>query len=475
MTKGMSDTVYRDEPIPRTAMEAAKFTPPRYREMRNLARNAELHYEPDAKLFYEQGRFMEDFEDDFDFQGVFVRYFPTYQSMNDTQLRGYFSWRTKVRRGSIEKTQLSFAFVYIYELLNGIGVSTPEEGFAALQNFRAAYGEIDPQIDRYMRLWMRDYVVYHDLDKSLLADFSDAHFDETVLTLLNYRSRDAGEVFAALRSLSSYNIRNSRFFKRYPDDVTSVAYGVFSRLSEYYEKNHKNTFCERFFGKIYVSPYAMFKAAVFYHRPDDRNFLYEINEVYKYRCQSGSWSCERFFCYKGKIQKIGSLLKTIDFFMRRQYGFKSTLKPDKTTKIYQSIIDREIETFLENKKKAARPRIEIDVSQLADIREAARKTQGKLTAWDAEAADAPEVADEGAGRENGTNLSEAEYRFMQCLLYGKPYDGLLRSQGLMLSVLVDAINEKLFETFGDTAIACDGEKPALIEDYIEELKGIIEE
>ena len=34
---------------------------------------------------------MEDFEDDFDYRGEFVRYFPTYQAMNDAQLRGYFS------------------------------------------------------------------------------------------------------------------------------------------------------------------------------------------------------------------------------------------------------------------------------------------------------------------------------------------------------------------------------------------------
>ena len=54
---------------------------------------------------------MEDFEDDFDYHGTFIRYFPNYQAMNDLQLRGYFSWRTKVRRGEVGRTSLSFAFV----------------------------------------------------------------------------------------------------------------------------------------------------------------------------------------------------------------------------------------------------------------------------------------------------------------------------------------------------------------------------
>ena len=43
----------------------------------------------------------------------------------------------------------------------------------------------------------------------------------------------------------------------------------------------------------------------------------------------------------------------------------------------------------------------------------------------------------------------------------------------MLSVLVDTINERLFDLFGDTVIIDDGGELALIEDYKDELKGII--
>ena len=43
----------------------------------------------------------------------------------------------------------------------------------------------------------------------------------------------------------------------------------------------------------------------------------------------------------------------------------------------------------------------------------------------------------------------------------------------MASVLVDSINEKLFDHFGDTAVAYDGETPEPLEDYVDELKGIV--
>ena len=128
----VTSRIYRDEPIPRTAALLAGATPPEYREMRKLARSYSIYENSEAIIFYKQGKFMEEFEDDFDFGGEFVRYFPTYQAMNDRQLRGYFSWRTRVRRGIVEKTSLSFAFVYLYELLNQIGTGTPEEGFRRL-------------------------------------------------------------------------------------------------------------------------------------------------------------------------------------------------------------------------------------------------------------------------------------------------------------------------------------------------------
>ena len=117
-----TEKVYRDEPILKTAAQLNRFLPEQYRAMRKLASSPEAYRRPEEWLFWKQGKFMEDFEDDYDYRGEYIRYFPTYQSMNDMQLRGYFSWRTKVRRGVVEETSLSFAFVYIYELINQIGV-----------------------------------------------------------------------------------------------------------------------------------------------------------------------------------------------------------------------------------------------------------------------------------------------------------------------------------------------------------------
>ncbi len=460
----ITSKIYQDEPILRTDGPMGGFTPPKYRQMRKIGRGFDLYGQPDAVIFYKQGKFMEDHEDDFDCRDEVVRYFPTYQVMTDAQLRGFFSWRTKIRRGIIERTSLSFVFLYIYELINQIGVKSPEEGFGVLKNLWSVYGEIDAKVNRYLKMWLMDYVVYYNLDRSLLDEFADINSDNAILTLLNHQAHDAEEIFQALNSLSSYDLANSRFCKLYPEDVKSVTRGVFAELSDYYDKNRKNNICKKFFGENQASSYTMFNSAVFCDRIKRLDFEYEINDIYKYRCRNGQWSIERFFCYKGKIQQTGILLKAIDFLMRQKYYYPSTLKAEKITKVYQEIINKEIDKHLENKRKKALTRIDIDVSKLHGIRTASLETQSKLIV------DEPEIETvEVKEPENTTNLSEPEYRLVRCLLAGEPYE----PGNLMLSVLIDAINEKLFEKFNDTVIEYNGDAPKLIEDYIDELKGII--
>ena len=64
--------------------------------------------------------------------------------------------------------------------------------------------------------------------------------------------------------------------------------------------------------------------------------------------------------------------------------------------------------------------------------------------------------------------------FLYSLLYGVSFGDKLLKAGKMVSVVAESVNEKLFDFFSDTVIDFDGEKPYIIEDYIDELKGNIE-
>ncbi len=464
--------IYRDEPILFTAKRLEGLTPPRYRQMRKIAAEFSAHRKPAAKIFYEQGKFMEDFEDDFEFQGKFARYFPTYQDMNTQELRGYFSWRTRLRRGRLERTQTSFAFVHIYELINQIGVKSTEAGFFALKDFWLRYRELDYQIDRYLETWLRDYVVYNNLDRRLVDEFSEANYDQTLLTLMDHRTRGAGEIFSALNSISSYNLENSKFFKQRTEEFKEVTADVFARFSDHYDKKNQHTLFEKFFGKLYAHSYAMFQSAVFHEERPRADFVYEINPICKYVCRRGSWSCERFFGFKAKNQEVGNLLKNIDFMMRRKYNFKSPLKAGRLTKILETIINRAIGDFQEKRKQAARAEVAIDVSKLQGIRAAAMSTQSKLIVEEPPEEAAPAIAEQTAPGD-GVKLSEHEGEFLALLLSGRPCRDFLRERGLMLSIIIDSINDKLFDHFGDTVMVEAGGQAEVIEDYLDGLKELL--
>lgn len=478
-SRNFQSKIYREEPILRTASQLSGYMPSEYLQMRKISKSYDAYYQSEEWLFYQQGKFMEAFEDDFEFHGDYVRYFPTYQTMNDNQLRGYFSWRTKVRKGMVEQACLSFVFVYIYELLNQIGVKSVLEGYQTLYSFWKTYREMEPHIDRYFKLWLRDYIIYYGLDRTLLEEFVDLDCDNALLVLLDCSQRSQEELFSALSLLSSYRIENSKFQKEYSDDVKAVVCGVFFRLREYYENNRKTAFLEKLFGKCERRPYLMFRSAVFYDRMKYDEYEYSIDDIYCFRCKQGKWDCQSYLNLSGKSQELGKIMRAIDCLMRQRYDFKPLLKEEDIPKYLVTMIYREIDRCLEDKKKNHVPKIEIDLSALQGIRQAAALTRDRLIVDEEEEQEVfaavlvEEPVKESALSENQTDLDDIEYQLLHCLLYGGDYCTLLKKKGIMLSVAVDSINEKLFDLLADTAIIFEGESPQLIEDYLDELKGII--
>lgn len=509
--------VYHDEPIVFTAAQMAEYTPPEIRRMRRAAQNFDGYSQSTAMLFFTQGKMMESFEDDYPGHADYFQYSPTYQAMTNQQLRVYFTWRSRVRSGWIEQTALSYVYVYVYELLGGIGVSSPQEGYDTLLRFWQAYRDLDSRLDEHLPGWLRDYAVWHGLDPAQLPGGGLSRQDQAVLTLLHRREHTDGEICAALSLLSSYSLENSRFYKLHPQETAQLVSRVYAALEEYYGKHRKNDLCAKLFGRSYSSPYQMFHGAVFYQDGPHPDTVYELTPLHRFRCESGRWTQEHFYFYRQKSAEAGALLKQIDYQLRQAWGFRSPLKPAELSKTFQSVLDRVLEQWLaeraaaqEAAARAAAPRLTIDTSRLQQIRRAALETQQRLivdepedeappaftaakaaesapaadsapAAPDASAApafaapDPAPAAPDGAAAapEETPALRPEEYRLLQCLLYDRPWQDWARAAGLTPALLADRINEALFDRFADTVLSCDGDVPTLIEDYIDDLKGLI--
>lgn len=469
-----SDRVYGDEPILTTGRQMASYLPEEYRNMRAISRWCEgengmgARWLPEAELLYRQGTFMAGFEDDCPYHGTFKSYFPTYNAMSDRQLRGYFTWRTAVRRGEVEETSLSFAYVYLYELINGIGVTSPHEGFRALESFWRAYRVFAPEIDRFASVWLQDYVVYHGLPAELLEPYKTLSFDRSLMALRNAderaraasdaspkrkrgtsalalpsRESEEQELFCALDALSTYHLSGSRLYRQQPDALRHVACAVFVRMSSYYQKQRSNSLIESWFGGEVSLSYTMFASAMFFEPKPHADTVYELDPIHRYRCEKGHWTCERFHGSRSKSPKLGALMRNVDRSLREALGFEHPLKETgKTPKYVQKFIDEEISAWMSWQAAHAPKRIEIDLRQLVGIRATAAVTcdallieeertgEGSLldAAWTNDAGD--ESGTNSSVGENGPCRSERAREVSSAALSEAPMDGT-RSNNLM--------------------------------------------
>lgn len=408
-----SNETYADEPILKTGRQMQNFLPDQYRKMREISRwqddpkGGAGRWLSEAELFYRQGLLMAGFEDDCPYNGTFKSYFPTYNAMSDRQLRGYFTWRAQVRRGNIEETSTSFAFLYLYELICGIGVDNPRDGYGKIKAFWDAYRAFEPGIDRFARVWLQDYAVFHELDPKLLRDSKTVAFDNALIELRRAardlvpapapsdlppaRRKTSGptlplppdeaheeRLMAAIDALSTYNLNSSRLDRSHHRDLRHVACAVYVRMARYYDTHRKNGIVASLFGEETAMPYTMFASAVFFAPERHEDCEYRLDPIHIYRCQNGFWECMRIHGSRQKSSKLGEMMRACDQRLRLALDPGHPLKEEKIPKYLAKIIDDEITAWLSWDAAHQPVKIDIDLSQLGHIRSAAAQTREAL-------------------------------------------------------------------------------------------------
>lgn len=559
-----SHEVYADEPILKTGRQMQNFLPDQYRKMREISRWQEDpeggagRWLSEAELFYRQGLLMADFEDDCPYNGTFKSYFPTYNAMSDRQLRGYFTWRAQVRRGTVEETSTSFAFLYLYELICGIGVDNPLDGFNKIKAFWDVYRAFEPGIDRFARVWLQDYAVFHGLDPKLLRDSKTVMFDNALIELRRAardlvpapapfgqtpKRRKTSEptlplppdevreerLMAAINALSAYNLSNSRLDRSYHRDLRHVACAVYVRMARYYDTHRKTGIVASLFGEETAMPYTMFASAVFFAPNRHEDCEYRLDPIHIYRCQNGFWECMRIHGSRQKSSKLGEIMRACDQRLRLALDPAHPLKEEKVPKYLAKIIDGEIVAWLSWDAAHQPVKIDIDLSQLGHIRSAAAQTREALlideereddaltevdtvgseqpkaeragdtfvepvaTAARQDEADEPTISTEQFGvvapllvptpplaaaapTDAATELAPAATAYLRALLEqnaAQAASAVARS-GQSEDMLVDSINEALFDLVGDTVIEFGAAGPHIIEDYEADVRGYLD-
>lgn len=106
----------------------------------------------------------------------FYSYMPQYAHLTPSQKNYYFWWRSCVRAGEYIKTDYSYLYLYVYEVLNLPDKIPPKEGIKLLCRLWREYRSALPRIDNYFAIWIADYCLVHGLPAPM-GEISDFLFD----------------------------------------------------------------------------------------------------------------------------------------------------------------------------------------------------------------------------------------------------------------------------------------------------------
>ncbi|MGN0287609.1 MAG: TerB N-terminal domain-containing protein [Atopobiaceae bacterium] len=339
---------------------------------------------------------------------------------------------------------------------------------------------------------------------------------------------DATEVF------STMDPKRSPFFREHHKEAVAVWSGVFRQMCIHCAKRRKISFTDDLLGVEFAITYTPFVGVPRVEGlPAERSFM-RLTDACWFTKHKDGWrkhiALDRF----NKVTEIGNLLRALDWLMREAWGYSRKLKPRKVPKYLQRYIQKECDAVLQKEAEAARKaeeakqaeearkrKLSIDFSKLGHIRAAAATTREALLVDEEREDYAPEGAAQAAQSDvlaaaqadgatpsmataskdaqeptaastaNANNvetqagqshpdqhpmgLTDLEYQVACRLLDGRRADDLGGPGTPTLEMLVDSINEKLFDQLGDTAFEFSEDGPAPIEDYIDDVRGILEQ
>lgn len=512
-----------------------------------LKKNAE-------ETLIKQGEFMKDVTDDFSMKCFCNIDRPIYGAMSTDQLRTYFTWRTDARSGVYAPVDKPYIILYCYELLNKIGVLSSADAYNRLSAVWEGCRSFCPALDTVLPRWLKDFRAFNDV-----GDISDSPAESALDTRppddLDIMERRYSGKLDYLMQVSSYNLRGSIFFSDKTRPLLDGALeAALTALDGYFDKSGITMF-ELLCGKLRKDfSWVPFSGAyVDMSRMDGFHSL-KISPTEQYTLKRGE-PCLESFEPSPYRSFAGWILKSIESVLRKRTGFRYGISPNITPvlndflnrdKLVRAAAAPEFEELLPDavnawcdqngiyppkkqpKKRSAynfdespspgstAPQkpvpVEIDITQLAKIREESDETTRKLIVEEADTVTADELSErihdiseddfdeqaagfahyaDNAGpaeistvsgavssafsglpdgwREFAQALTDDDIALLKALNDGTA-ESLCRSRNVMPETEYDRINALAMENIGDVLI----ENGELLDDYLADIQPILD-
>lgn len=495
---------YTNEPVNQTeqfSIEKKKIS--RLRQMKALSAS---NVTDSNKLFYLQGTFMDDYVDNYDINVPCNKNNPVYNNLTIYQLRSYFSWRTLIRNKLYKQTEQSYVFLYIYELLNKIGVKNEIDGLNKIIDLWQNYRAFDNSFDKYLSNWVKDYYIINriNIDFNLIEEeFPIKNNDnlENISEILigNYENK-----LEFLDSISNYHILKSKIMEhKYSFLINLVIPKIFKNLDKYFSENNVS-FVNITFGEFKKKYWNVYENAIYFNNKLESDFVFKFKNLETYYRKGNNYYKETFELSQYSKCIVGYILKNIEITLRECLKFSKNLKLNissldelssnaelysiVTDKKFNMIINNTIKKYLIEHKteinniitKEKKEEIVIDANKFNEIRKSSSRIQEKLIVEEENYLEKEEQVEieiinssQDIFKNLVDNLNNIELDFLKKIVNNEPRNNLIdysKQNNILFEIMIENINKVALETIGDNLIEDNSDEIIIYAEYIDSLK-----
>ena len=502
--KKFNQNKYTNEPVNQTeqfSIEKKKIS--RLRQMKTLSAS---NVTDTNKLFYLQGTFMDDYVDNYDINVPCNKNNPVYNNLTIYQLRSYFSWRTLIRNKLYKQTEQSYVFLYIYELLNKIGVKNEIDGLNKIIDLWQNYRVFDNSFDKYLSNWVKDYYIINriNIDFNLIEEeFPIKNNDnlENISEILigNYENK-----LEFLDSISNYHILKSKIMEhKYSFLINLVIPEIFKNLDKYFSENNVS-FVNITFGEFKKKYWNVYENAIYFNNKLESDFVFKFKNLETYYRKGNNYYKETFELSQYSKCIVGYILKNIEITLRECLKFSKNLKVNissldelssnaelysiVTNKKFNMIINNTIKKYLIEHKteinniitKEKKEEIVIDANKFNEIRKSSSRIQEKLIVEEENYLEKEEQIEieiinssQDIFKNLIDNLNTVELDFLKKIINNEPRNNLIdysKQNNILFEIMIENINKVALETIADNLIEDNSDEVIIYAEYIDALK-----
>ncbi|MFM2566407.1 TerB N-terminal domain-containing protein [Bacillus sp. GX] len=173
-------------------------------------------------------------------------YWTTFDMLNSKQRDWYFYWRDQVLKGNYIEVDLSYVFLFTYELLNYSFNPNASFNVSMLVRLYENYVERLPKLERYLKQWIAD-MLYELGEQALAEEWSVERGD--IPPLYNQLKEKADQLSKiSITSWKPYvrNYRETAFYKEHKNKVFKIFKESIPLLQRIY-KEERNDLISRWF------------------------------------------------------------------------------------------------------------------------------------------------------------------------------------------------------------------------------------